>query len=116
MKIDRCQMTAKACGLAVALSLWALPGQGASVLAPFNVTVNLQPGDVVPATGLCTVTGAFADRVTVACSAANFHFLFSPRTDFLTDNETGYAGVGVATSWRMVSLGNRDYIEMTVRW
>lgn len=116
MKAAHRPLTVSACGLAVALGLWALPGMAAPAHSSFDVTVNLKTEDAAPVTGLCTVLGPFADRVTVACSAANLRFQLVSRTDVLPGSEVGDAGTGVATSWRMVSIGNREYIEMTVRW
>lgn len=116
MTIARRFKKAMACGVAVALAMPALPGRAAQTSAPLGVTVNLQTGNAVPNTGLCTVIGAFATRVTVSCADASLRFLLSPRVDMRQDAETGYAGLGVATSWRMISFGSREYIEMTVRW
>lgn len=103
-------------GLAVALAGWAVASDAADTSAPFRVTVHLQTGLEPPSAEFCTVIGAFAASVTVSCPADRVRFVtHPPLADQLPNNE-GSMEAGIVTSWRKIRVGDKDYLEMTVRW
>ena len=124
---------AKFIALGVALTL--VGAQAAQTSATFDVLIKLQPS-----TGVCTssnATGSFGATVTVVCgtstvtgiSAAGgsvmpfvpvhggaYRFLTHISRDQLSATLDAYSGVGTSTAFRVVSLADRQYIEMTVGW
>jgi len=103
-------------GLAVVLGVWALTSDAAQTGAAFRVTVNLQTGLEPPGTEFCTLIGAFAASVTVSCPADRVRFVtHPPLADQLPSGESNVEA-GIVTSWRQIRVGDKDYLEMTVRW
>jgi len=134
-----------AAGLVLLAALfWCFPvhaGQQRS--AQFTVDVLLttgnQPG--APLTGFCTKTtgsGVFGSTITYACSTGSIVDI-SPDTTgmpwvpmhggayrYVTNiyssagtplgTVDSYAGIGTITTWRVVQLADRDYLEMMVLW
>lgn len=144
--IHRLAITAARLTLAAAMLLGLAHVNAAQVGGQFNVTVTLQPAGGLPVpptgpqTGFCTTNPggtAFGATVTVVCSTGAFVDLspsragqpWSPmhggayRYVFQANrgNDTlgtidSYVGVGTTTSWRVVTLSNWDYFEMTTAW
>jgi hypothetical protein len=114
----------------------AAPGSG-----QFQVTATL----VVPSvqTGFCTSgpgKATFGAVVTVVCGTEVVVDIEAPKTampwtplhgsayryDHIAENELpgsrlaggvdSYTGVGTVTSWRMVSMADRDYLEVQIGW
>jgi hypothetical protein len=126
--------------LAALLGAWASPSQAAQVSAPFTVTINLQTNNDIPKNaGLCrsaSMIGTFGATITVVCSTGaianisgdsgilpsttkqddSYRFLTQiSKAGELLGTVDSYTG-GAVTSWRMVSLANRNYLEMMVHW
>jgi hypothetical protein len=126
--------------LAGVFMLGAAFGHAGQANGQFNVTVNLQTAGTAPQSAFCkTDPGgmAFGAVATIVCSTGVVVNIEPGRTGpplspmhggayrFVTgvwrsgirfDAEDGSAGSGTSTSWRMVNLSNRDYLEMTVAW
>ena len=128
--------------LATALGFAAVPVNAAQVSGSFNVTVNLQSANspTLPQTIFCRTNPgglAFGAMVTVVCSTGAVVDIFPGRMGRSGSPMHGGAyryvtqvfwngdwveslddtpGTGTITSWRMVSLLNRNYIELTVGW
>ncbi len=115
--------------------------QAASVNGRFNVTVK--QGSIVPVSknsAFCKRTndaGAFGATVTVVCATGAvveiapgntgqpfspthggaYRYLFQAvRGGDLLGTVDTYVGAGNITSWRVVNLRDRDYVEMLVNW
>lgn len=110
----------------------------AQVSGQFNVKVNLQNTNspAAPRTGFCvkrTGLARFGATVTVVCSTGAVVDLFADpwlysrggayRYLFQLSNGgellgtiNSYAGVGSETSWRVITLTDRKYLEMQVGW
>lgn len=126
--------------LTAALCLWVFPALAAQTSRSFNVTVNLQTGIVAPNSVFCrssTGSGAYGVTVTVVCStgavvdvsaigtgvpgkpihggAYRFLTYVSKAGELLGTIESD-VGTGTVSSWRVVHLVHRDYIEMTLGW
>jgi hypothetical protein len=116
------------------MALTVAPVYGAQVTATFDVVIKLQTN-----TGVCSssnATGAFGATVTLVCgtglvtgiSAAGsamsfvpvhggaYRFLTHISGDQLSATLDSYSGVGTSTAFRVVSVADRQYIEMTVGW
>lgn len=130
----------RAVGMALVLGVCALPGHAATSGTRFNVTVDLQSGERAPTTEFCRTSdaaGAFGATVTVVCSTgavvdissgqsgmpwvpmhggAYRHLFHVTRNGELLGTVDSYTGLGTVTSWRVVHLDNRDYLELTVGW
>jgi len=125
--------------LAALLGAWVLPSQAAQTSAPFNLTINLQNSSSMPDSGLCRSTsmiGTFGSTMTVYCSSgAIASFSGDPSTlPWTTKQDSSYRFVtqvsragelmgtidiytgGTVTSWRVIRLTDRDYLEMMVHW
>ena len=128
--------------LATALGFAAVPVNAAQVNGQFNVTVNLQSANspTLPQTIFCRTNPgglAFGAMVTVVCSTGAVVDIFPGRMGRSGSPMHGGAyryvtqvfwngdwvkslddtpGTGTITSWRTVSLLNRNYIELTVGW
>ena len=124
--------------VAAALCLPVAPAHAAQVSGAVNVQVTLQPSTVTP--GLCKSTSAanaLGAHATVVCSSdtLNDHAPTRPRLPWSPMNGGGYRfvtqafwngdsldslddtpGTGTITSWRIVNLVNRRYIELVVGW
>lgn len=122
--------------LALAVALWSLvlPSEAAQLAASFKVSVTLTatgPSDtalcsskaseasvgamttVVCATGEVPTPGSGASG-SASAGAQRFLTYVSGKEQFGTIDT--YAGVGTTTAFRVVSLGGRAYVEMTVGW
>jgi hypothetical protein len=116
----------------------AAPGSG-----QFLVTATYVAGIPPPTSGFCVsapTKSTFGAVVTVVCDTRIVADLEAPRTALpstalhggafrfthIADNELpgsrladgfdSYTGAGTVTSWRMVSLADRDYVEMQIGW
>ena len=133
------------CLLAVVLGLPAAQVHAGSASGQFNVTVDLQPATVpvAPSSAFC-VRGpgpdTFGAIVTIVCATGVVVDVKAPRTaapwvpihggayrftqlaghelpgQRLMGGIESYTGVGTVTTWRRVSLPDRDYLEMLVGW
>lgn len=115
--------------------------EAASVNGQFNVTVDVKGGKpIANNSAFCKRTNdpnAFGATVTVVCatgavvdvSPTNSGQPFSPthggayrylfqavRGGDLIGTVDSYVGAGNVTSWRVVNLRDRDYVEMLVNW
>lgn len=126
--------------LAALLGGWVLPSQAAQTSTPFTVSINLQTNSgVMPNTGICRSTsmiGAFGASMTVYCATgAIASFSGDPSTlPWTTKQDSSYRYVtqvyssgqllgtidiytgGTVTTWRVINLAHRDYLEMMVHW
>lgn len=129
-----------------AISLWVavlicgyVPAvNAAQVSGQFNVKVNLQNTNspAAPRAGFCvkrTGLARFGATVTVVCStgavvdlfadpwmysrggAYRYLFQLSSGAELL-GTINSYTGVGSETSWRVITLTDRKYLEMQVGW
>lgn len=130
------------CTLVTVLGFAAVPVNAAQLNGQFNVTVNLQSANspTLPQTIFChTNPGglAFGAIVTVVCSTGPVVDISPGRTGRSGSPMNGGAyryvtqvfwngdwveslddtpGTGTVTSWRIVNLLNRNYVELTVGW
>jgi hypothetical protein len=128
-------VTANVCALAVVLATAVGPVQAGQAGAQFNVAVKLQ-SNVPRSNGLCR-TSSFGAIVTIVCSTGAVVDISPGRSGMpwspmhggayrfatevervdntfrISDSDTG---TGTTTSWRIVNLANREYLEMTVAW
>lgn len=140
-----CQVNTAICYmLAVILGLFVLTVNAAQVNGHFKVTVNLQALGASPNTtqnsAFCRSTnapGSFGATVTVVCATGAVVDISSGRTTMpwspmhggayryllqasrdgnLLGTVDSYIGAGTITSWRVVNLVDRDYLEMLVDW
>lgn len=98
--------------LAVAASAYAWP---ANVTSPFRVSVTLT--ESVSCARLVS-TGDTHAHVSVACGQpSNDRFLLHVYRagEWLGEIE-GDIGTGTVTTWRIVHVANRDYLEIMVGW
>jgi len=129
-----------------ACSTWSTLASAAQASRGVNVTVNLQGGSNTPPvasqpnSAFCQSSngpGAFGATYTVVCAtgavvnieSGGTERSFSPihggayRYVFQANrgsNQLGamnsHAGTGTATSWRLVNLTDRDYLEILINW
>ena len=100
----------------------------AEAAAPLEVRVNYV-ADKTPEIGLCRASEA-GSTATVICSPAptpappasdrrvhfsNVRFYLSGAGNWLGDVDES-TGAGTVTSWRVIRLSNRDYLELMVGW
>ena len=131
--------------LALVLCALAVPAQAAQVGASFIVKVDYQqfpPPKPEPPPGdeFCVIRnppGAFGADVTVVCRTGAvvdispgagakpwvpMHggaYRFLPPVSWagvMTGTETTQSGLGTVTTWRVVQLIDRQYVEMLLRW
>lgn len=128
--------------LAIVLGLSAVPVNAAQLNGQFNVTVNVQSANspTLPQTGFCRTNPggqAFGATVTVVCSTGAvvdispghtglpwspmhggaYRYLINVRRgDDLLGTIDSYVGAGNAISWRVISLTDRDYLEILTDW
>ncbi|HSI37583.1 MAG TPA: hypothetical protein VK946_00765 [Methylotenera sp.] len=132
--------TPRCYALVVLLSLSILPAQATQLNSQFNVTVNLQTAASTSNSAFCRMTdapGSFGAAITIVCTTGAivdispdkagipnlpthggaYRYLFQAS---LSGNLLGtidsYVGTGTATSWRIINLTGRDYLEMLVNW
>jgi hypothetical protein len=112
--------------------------------AQFQLSVQLQPtgskGNTDPPSAFCrtdSLPGTFGATVTIVCSTGVVVDIEAPRFQerlspvhggayrYLTQVSAGgqilgtvdfYSGLGTITSWRVVNLVDRQYVEMTLNW
>ncbi len=128
--------------LASAFVLASALGHAGQVSGQFNVTVNLLTAGTAPQSAFCK-TGpdgtAFGAVATIVCTTGvvvdiepgragpplspmhggAYRFVtevWRSGSGFIFDAEDGNAGTGTTTSWRVVNLTHRDYLEMLVAW
>ena len=127
---------------AVALGVWAFPSQAGQTGVQFKVAVTLQSANspTLPQTIFCRTNPgglAFGAIVTVVCSTGAVVDISPGRTGMPWSPMHGGAyryvtqvfwngdwveslddtpGTGTVTSWRIVNLLNRNYVELTVGW
>ncbi len=128
-----------AAAFAALLVLWALPSHPAQVSTQFKVLINLQ-SDGIPSAGLChssTQTNTLGKSIIVTCSPGEAVSTTGDKTaplwtsaldgaQYFATQITGddvssytlnsYAEGATLTSWRVVNLANRDYLELKVDW
>ncbi len=124
----------------LALMVFVVPGVLAGQASGnFLVTVNLLKG-ATPSSGLCrssSLPGAFGATATVVCATGAVVDLEPGRLGqpwipthggayrYVTQVNSGagplgiidvYSGIGTVTAWRVISMAEREYLEMTVGW
>ncbi len=132
--------------LFTACSTWPTLASAAQASRGFNVTVNLQTSADTPLvasqpnSAFCQTSagpGAFGATYTVVCATGAVVGIESGRTEqsfspihggayryvFQANrgsNQLGamnsHAGTGTATSWRLINLTDRDYLEILINW
>ena len=128
---------ASCCMLAALLGLTAVPVNAAQVSGQFNVTVNLQSTSSSAFCRSSNALGSFGATVTVVCSTGAVVDISPGSTGMPWSPMHGGAnryvtqvfwngdwveslndtpGAGTITSWRVVNLLNRNYVELTVGW
>jgi hypothetical protein len=114
----------RALGAAILVAASA-QASGATASGSFRVTVDVFTQDKTTVECARTaVPGPFGDKVSIACvpqtgstSAAVPPFLlhlFRDGTQVGTID--GFMATGTITSWRVVHVANRDYLEIVVGW
>lgn len=117
---------------------WPLSSQAGQSSGQFPVAINLQDG--TSNTALCRSgagIGAFGATLTVVCvngvlvdfsgnlsglpwstmQDSSYRYMLSVyREGEPIGTIDSYTGVGTATSWRMINMNHRDYLEMMVHW
>jgi hypothetical protein len=133
-------MAAGALALAAAVSMSSCPAAAAQSSSRFGVTVNLETSGGPPSSAFCRTTslpGSFGATVTIVCSTGVVVDIAPSRPGaplspmhggsyrYLTQVSVGgqilgtvdlYSGLGTITSWRVVNLVDRQYVEMTLNW
>jgi hypothetical protein len=128
--------TIQAFGLASVVGLAALPCHATQSGFQFTVKVQLASSNA----GLCrssNTINVFGEAVTVICSSGKtigfsgdtmnlpwteipdgpFHYVnLLSGTSEIMGTVDSYAGSGTVTSWRVVNLADREYIELMVGW
>ncbi|PKO61700.1 MAG: hypothetical protein CVU24_07430 [Betaproteobacteria bacterium HGW-Betaproteobacteria-18] len=125
--------------LALLLAGWTLPNNAAQSSTQFAVSVTLRSAAAAVNTGLCRSTagvGAFGATLTVTCTTGKVIGLDTPDLslswvsayggayralthvsgDTMSGTVDSYTGTGTSTEFRIVSLADKEYIEMTVVW
>ena len=128
--------------LAAMLGWFMVPANAAQGSGQFYVTATLLTAATAPSSAFClssNTPGSFGAHVTVVCSTGAVVDISpgSPATGmpwspmhggayrFLTNisSASGFLGTvdsdtgpGTVTSWRLVNLADRDYLEMLVGW
>lgn len=125
---------------ACVMSTWAAPAFPVTAQASFAVKINLQTNNgSLPNAGLCRSTsmiGTFGSTMTVYCSTgaiasisgdpsilpwtnkldSSYRFVTHvSRAGEMMGTIDMYTG-GAMTSWRVIRLANRDYLELMVHW
>jgi hypothetical protein len=105
--------------------------QAAEAGAPFEVKVNVNSGSKPPEIGLCRAveSGQTASVVcipqtpAVPVQAAPVRRMFFTNVRFYISGNGNWLGaidesmgLGTVTSWRVIRLADRDYLEMMVGW
>ena len=109
--------------LAVAFGLASPAGHAGNASQPFEVRVDLARAPVV-ATCSESTTRADKTQVSIACVAPTKAPLPAPTHVLLhifreadwIGTVDGILSTGTVTSWRVVRLAQREYLEMTVGW
>lgn len=132
--------------LAAVYSIWPTSAVAAQAGRGFNVTVNLQSATNTPPlasqanSAFCQTNngpGAFGATYTVVCatgavvniesggSEQSFRPIHGGAYRYVFQANRGsnplgamssHAGTGTATSWRLVNLTDRDYLEILINW
>jgi hypothetical protein len=133
------ERTASALALAVTLSIPPSLASAGQSAAQFHLSVDLQT-NTTPNSAFChtnSLPGAFGATVTIVCSTGVVVDIAPSRPGaplspmhggayrYLTQVAIGgqilgtvdiYSGLGTITSWRVVNLVDRQYVEMTLNW
>ena len=126
--------------MATLLGLSANSLEAAQVNGQFNVTVDLNTPATAPKSAFCrssNAPGSFGATVTVVCKTGAVVNISPGRTGApytpmhggayrysfqanrggnLLGTVDSYVGIGTTTSWRVINLSDRDYLEMLVNW
>ena len=118
------------------MSAWAVPAYARTAQASFSVSINVQPANTALCRSAASI-GIFGAAVTVICTTGAFVSYAGNNTQlpwatvqdsayrFVTNVSASgdslgtvdsYTGAGTVTSWRVIKLANRDYLEMMVHW
>ena len=114
---SRLRIVLAAFAAAAAGCAWA-----ASTSQTFRVTVNLASGAPAPNVQCSRQTNVFGTRlqVSVTCNSpqesSDRFLLHVYRAGEWLGQVEADTGVGTVTSWRVVHIANRDYLELTVGW
>ena len=109
--------------LAAALAIASSACHAGSAAQPFEVRVDMVPAPVA-ATCSESTTQAGKVNVSIACAAPTRAPLAAPthlllhifrEADWIGTVD-GVLATGTVTSWRVVRLAHREYLEMTVGW
>jgi hypothetical protein len=133
-------VSARVFTLAALLVLCVQPSYASQVSEQFKVLINLKSNGKFSNASLCRIStgiGFFGETVNVECYSEKSVTLSSNTSNLLgTAMQDGsyrsltqfskagvslgtrdiYAGGGSVTSWRVMSLDDRDYIELMVGW
>lgn len=126
--------------LAGALLLAPAAALAAQSSSQFRVTANLQDKATAPTSVFCrtdSMPGSFGATVTVVCATGIVVDISPPHSGVPWAGTHGgayryatqvnwagqvvgtvdiYSGLGTITSWRVVNLVDRVYVEMTLNW
>ena len=112
-------------GAMAAMAILALPVGAEQSHGTFAVNVELKPVERAPSTALCKIHNAAGIEFSVVCGEVS-PVISRPTLYHLSVSLWGgegpmgnvdlYSGAGTITSWRIVRLTNREYLEMTVGW
>ena len=121
-------------------TLWAFSCQAGQSSKQFTVLINLKNNNTLIQDRVCRSSvkiGVFGENVTVVCATGvatefngnsnnlpwspvqdgEYRFVtMAPKIANIQDGNDSYAGMGTVTSWRLVSLSNRDYLELMIGW
>lgn len=132
-------IAAEVFSLAALLFLWAHPSYAAQTSSRFTVNINLQPNGNLSNTGLCRSSnriGSFGEAVTIECSTGkavtfsggasklpwsavqdgHYRFIIQLSGSGVPPDSDRLVGAGTVTSWRIVNLADREYLELMVGW
>jgi hypothetical protein len=129
-------------GIAASCALASAPVSAATAATRFEVKVTLASGvGPAPQGDFCRLSnapGAFGAILTVVCRTGvvvqvespagapgwsaiqgggqRYHLSSFAQAGVMSGTSDLHTGLGTVTSWRLVNLADRDYLEMTVRW
>ena len=91
---------------------------GASVTQSFRFTVNLDPSKAQATCNREVAPGGAAPQVKLSCGRSSDvrYLLHLYRAGEVLGTVDGDMASGTITTWRVVRLANRDYLEIMVGW